>query len=248
MVQYLQWILTWYQLRNAPRIEPMNRLSSDQQARRCVTMRLLIVSFTLFVWMGAPSRVYADLEVKQLDTGIYYGAFPKTDADYAELRSLGVRHIIDMRSFRRLSGKIEQRRAAARGMFYERLAVGFFPTRTNTTAMVLDRIVNQPCGPIYFHCTLGSDRTGLIVALYRVHQLNWSPCFAFQEWKRDQFNTKLKDLDRYFWQSVAGQRPAQISGSKTHQQFHSLPPIAETWDDSRYRDHLASDANVGPSS
>ncbi len=177
-----------------------DRLEGSRVGARVIT----VVSVTLFAWIWGPAAVFADIEVKQLNTGIYYGAFPKTDADYAKLQACGVRHIIDMRSFRRLSGKIEQRRIEARGMFYERLAIGFYPTCNDTTARLMDRIVRQPCGPVYFHCTLGSDRTGLIVALYRVHHMNWPPCCAFNHWKRDQFNPKLKDLDRYFWRSVAG--------------------------------------------
>lgn len=37
--------------------------------------------------------------------------------------------------------------------------------------------------PIYVHCYYGDDRTGMIIALYRVVYENWAPVDAFHEWK-----------------------------------------------------------------
>jgi protein tyrosine/serine phosphatase len=53
--------------------------------------------------------------------------------------------------------------------------------------------------PIYVHCALGRDRTGLLVALYRVRQLGWSPAAAYQEMQSQRFNRLLIGIDHYFW-------------------------------------------------
>lgn len=39
-----------------------------------------------------------------------------------------------------------------------------------------------PEAPLYLHCQRGIDRTGLIVALYRVHHQGWTPEAAYEEW------------------------------------------------------------------
>lgn len=39
-----------------------------------------------------------------------------------------------------------------------------------------------PQAPVYLHCQRGIDRTGLIVALYRVQVQKWSPADAYTEW------------------------------------------------------------------
>ncbi len=39
-----------------------------------------------------------------------------------------------------------------------------------------------PQAPVYLHCQRGIDRTGLIVALYRVQVQGWTPAEAYAEW------------------------------------------------------------------
>lgn len=149
-----------------------------------------------FGWIDRSFRV------EMLDEGIYLGSAPRTDEDFARLRQLGVKHVIDIRSFKVIASAIEARRAKKFGMVYERIPTGFFPTKKNTVPCIMSRLNQKPCGTIYLHCNLGSDRTGLITALYRVNTLRWDARVAFEEWKSDQFNTRLKDLDRYYWQNV----------------------------------------------
>ena len=66
----------------------------------------------------------------------------------------------------------------------------------------LQRMVQRRCGTVYVHCSLGRDRTGLIAALYRYRYLGWSPQRAFCEMQRGEFNSRLVELDDYFWCSV----------------------------------------------
>ncbi len=40
----------------------------------------------------------------------------------------------------------------------------------------------SPEAPLYLHCQRGIDRTGLIVALYRVREQGWTPKAAYDEW------------------------------------------------------------------
>lgn len=151
------------------------------------------------VRLGSIDRSF---RIEMLDEGIYFGSAPQTDSDFARLRQLGVRHVIDTRTIKVLASAKEARRASGFGMVYERLPTSFFPTKRGDVPSIMSRLYRKPCGTIFFHCNLGSDRTGLIAALYRVNAMGWDPHAAFAEWKSDQFNTRLKDLDRYYWQHI----------------------------------------------
>nr|WP_233903539.1 tyrosine-protein phosphatase [Stieleria maiorica] len=140
--------------------------------------------------------------VKRLDAAIYYGGAPKSDADFARLRQLGVRRIVDMRTFKVFASARERRRAAECGITFQRIPMGFFPAKTGNVPDILAELTGCGHGAVYFHCNLGLDRAGMLVALYRVEHFGWDPRHAFSVWKAQQFNTKLKGLDRYYWQHV----------------------------------------------
>ncbi|QDV45082.1 hypothetical protein Enr13x_49550 [Stieleria neptunia] len=145
------------------------------------------------------------LEIHHLDRQIYYGAAPRSEADFAKLRRLGIQRIIDVRTFKVFASGKEKRRAAESGISFRRIPMGFFPIRTGNVPVILSQLTTGCAGPVYFHCNLGLDRVGLLVALYRIEHFGWEPRHAFATWKAQQFNTKLKGLDRYFWQHITAQ-------------------------------------------
>lgn len=151
---------------------------------------------------GPADAAVADLDFEQLAPGIYVGSAPQTAADYDVLCQLQVRTVVDIRKFRRLARGREQRELEQRGIAYRHIPVGFTPTRNDAPHQALRLLADPACHPIYLHCTLGRDRTGLIVALYRVHHLGWSPEAAYAAMEQGQFNPLLRGNDRYFWQSV----------------------------------------------
>ena len=65
-------------------------------------------------------------------------------------------------------------------------------------------IINDPANhPVFIHCKRGSDRTGTIVACYRISKENWTDEQAIDEAKRHgmswiQFSMKdyISDFDR----------------------------------------------------
>jgi protein tyrosine/serine phosphatase len=56
--------------------------------------------------------------------------------------------------------------------------------------------------PVFIHCEHGVDRTGLVIALYRVIYQNWKPADAKAEWVKSGHGFKNRlitgDLDVYF--------------------------------------------------
>lgn len=59
---------------------------------------------------------------------------------------------------------------------------------------------NQIDWPILIHCEWGKDRTGLAIALYRVHEQLWDPEAAHKEWLELGHSPLLFGMDRYFEQ------------------------------------------------
>jgi protein tyrosine/serine phosphatase len=60
-------------------------------------------------------------------------------------------------------------------------------------------ILNDPSNfPVLVHCEQGEDRSGLIVALYRVETQKWTPEAAYQEWVANGFHQYLVNLSNYF--------------------------------------------------
>lgn len=150
-----------------------------------------------------PAAAIADLRVEQIAPGIYAGPAPQTEHDYHVLAQLQVRTVVDLRKYSARARSRERRLVESRGMIYRHIAVGFLPTRDGAVHEALRLLKNRSSHPIYIHCTLGRDRTGLVVALYRVHCLGWSPEAAYAVMEQEQFNPLLRGYDRYFWRSVA---------------------------------------------
>ncbi len=170
--------------------------------KRISLFLLLAAAIVLAACPEAHGHRGRELTIHRLDHGVFYGAAPKSDADFARLRRLGVRRVIDVRTFKVVAGCLERRRAAKYGITYDRIPSGFLPTRTGNVPRIMSQLTSADCGAVYFHCNLGSDRTGMLAAIYRTEHLGWNPLEAFTTWKAQQFNTNLKDLDRYFWQHV----------------------------------------------
>ncbi len=67
---------------------------------------------------------------------------------------------------------------------------------------ILEIVANPANQPIFIHCQLGSDRTGLIVALYRVFYQGCTPDQAHEEWMQYGHSGWLKLMDAYFYAKV----------------------------------------------
>ena len=63
---------------------------------------------------------------------------------------------------------------------------------------ILGRLTDTANQPVFVHCMQGKDRTGLIVALYRVIDQGWTPKAAHDEMMALGFNSILIAMNHYF--------------------------------------------------
>jgi protein tyrosine/serine phosphatase len=104
---------------------------------------------------------------------LYRSEQPKT-SDIPALRSLGIRSIISLRTFHSDSKEFEQQGIV---MYSCPMQAG---SVTTTNLVVALRILRIAPKPVLVHCLHGSDRTGLVIAAYRMIWQNWTAEKAIQ--------------------------------------------------------------------
>ncbi|MEW5818880.1 MAG: tyrosine-protein phosphatase [Cyanobacteriota bacterium] len=120
---------------------------------------------------------------KKYNDNFYRGAKPKTEDQYNDLKALGVKTIIDLRSRYGVAKKLKARKRAEKYGF-KYISIPLVPTKPPNKKQVDEflKIVNDPeYQPVYIHCTYGQDRTGVMSALYRLEHDNWSYNQAYEE-------------------------------------------------------------------
>jgi tyrosine-protein phosphatase SIW14 len=120
----------------------------------------------------------------RISANYFRGAQPQ-GGDYADLRGLGVKTIIDLTQ----DGDVSEAGVVkGLGMRFFRIPM---TTRLTPTAQQIQQfltIVNDPANqPVYVHCQGGRHRTGVMTAIYRMTADGWNADRAFAEMKRFKF-------------------------------------------------------------
>jgi protein tyrosine/serine phosphatase len=115
--------------------------------------------------------------------GLYRGAEPG-ERCLGHLAGLGIRMVVNLRDEEEASDH-EQSEAVALGMRYVNLPMsGFERPSVAEVQRVLAVIRTSENQPVFVHCKRGRDRTGVIVAAYRMTQEGWTAERAVQEAER----------------------------------------------------------------
>jgi len=115
----------------------------------------------------------------QVNASLYRGGQPTADG-WASLAKLGVKTVIDLRRVGEHSTEAEARAVEAAGMRYVNFPMNGFDTPTaESVAPILARFGDDDV--VFVHCKLGMDRTGSVVAAYRMAHDGWSSDQALAE-------------------------------------------------------------------
>jgi protein tyrosine/serine phosphatase len=118
------------------------------------------------------------------------GAQPSAQG-LAELKKLGVTTIVDLRGNR---GPVARERAEveALGMRFVGIPVSGWSAPSNAqVAEFLKLFRDDPQQKIFVHCYFGQDRSGVMVAAYRIAQQNWTADQAVAEMDSFGFHAHL---------------------------------------------------------
>lgn len=132
----------------------------------------------------------------EVSPGIYRGARPTRDG-LLDLAKLGVRTDIDLEKGAVADterGYAAEARIAFAG---EPMSYLFAPSDQLVDSVLT--IMNDPDRqPVFLHCKLGNDRTGLMAALHRVEDQGWTPAQAWQEMMDLGFHRIWVGLSHYY--------------------------------------------------
>ena len=120
----------------------------------------------------------------EVDTRVYRGAQP-TNEGFEYLAKLGVKTIVDLREPGKRSAW-EEKVASGLGMKYVNVPMsGLTPPTAEQISIILGLLEGSSAGPVFVHCKRGADRTGAVVAAYRIDHDHWKNDRALEEAKSD---------------------------------------------------------------
>lgn len=127
---------------------------------------------------------------------LYRGSQPNA-AGYQELQRLGVSIVVDLRST--ASAEVAEERAAeSLGMRHVAIpSSGFFGPSDDQVATFLKLLRDNPAKKVFVHCYFGDDRTGVMVAAYRIAEQHWTADQAYNEMRFFHFHQHLIFLGHY---------------------------------------------------
>lgn len=164
------------------------------------------------IWIASATLAQEPSEYKELprflriNEKLYRGAQPRRGG-LMRLKELGVKTVINLRGTNEHT-RVEQAEARAMGLKYFNVAIGRFfrpsDAQVKRALAIINATENQP---IFVHCNHGRDRTGLIIAIYRLEHDRWTDEEALREARaRGMFFWKfgLKDYVRDYYRRMRG--------------------------------------------
>lgn len=150
--------------------------------------------FSLPAWAG--SSVPGICNFREVDAHVYRGGQP-TGEGLKYLARIGVKTIVDLRGAGKRSSE-EARAVTALGMHYVSVPMsGLTPPTEAQISRVLALLEDSGAGPVFVHCRRGADRTGAVVAAYRIDFDRWSNARALREAMSDGMSFFQLPRQRY---------------------------------------------------
>ncbi len=144
--------------------------------------RSLVCVFVFSLPAFAGSSIQGIENFYQVDSQVYRGAQP-TDSGFEYLAKMGVKTILDLRESddRALQ---EEKTVTALGLKYVNIAMtGLTPPTEEQISKILALLEDTSAGAVFVHCKRGADRTGAVIAAYRIAHDHWSNDRALAEAK-----------------------------------------------------------------
>ena len=166
-------------------------------------MRSLLAVLAILAFAGcagpaqfAPEAPIGIKRFHQVDPGLARGSQPDAYG-VASLAGRGFRTVVSLRHDDK-----ERDRVEAAGMRYVEIPmkIGAFGAPVPTDAQVrefLAAVTDSASRPAFVHCHHGRDRTGVMVALYRVKVSGWAPEDAVREAEECGLRPQYRAYRRY---------------------------------------------------
>jgi tyrosine-protein phosphatase SIW14 len=153
----------------------------------------------------------------KVDDHVFRGGQPVNEA-WPSLVKLGVKLVIDLRREDEHSSAAEAQAVEAAGMNYVNVPMKGVVAPTNEQINKVLALLNSP-DPVFVHCKRGADRTGTIIACYRIEHDHWDRKQAMNEAKSFGMSWDQLGLKRYImaFQPAAKRAALDLSGLEKSQ-------------------------------
>jgi tyrosine-protein phosphatase SIW14 len=146
----------------------------------------------------------------QVNDHLYRGAQP-SNPGFGELAKLGIKTIFDLRESGQRSAS-EKKTVEAAGMRYLSFPLdGFGAPPADVIAKLLALFEDSTAGPVFVHCRRGADRTGTVVAVYRIVHDHWENAQALEEAKTFGMSWTERAMQSYIVHYKVGEPTAPAS-------------------------------------
>jgi uncharacterized protein (TIGR01244 family) len=146
--------------------------------RNALLALLLIVTLCAARDRGLPPREGIG-NFGNINDNLYRGAQPDA-AGIRNLARLGIKSIINLRMTNDV-WKAEAAEALASGITYTNVPLKGVGRPTHSQVASLLALIESLPAPVFVHCEHGCDRTGTIIACYRIRRDRWSNEAALDE-------------------------------------------------------------------
>ena len=142
---------------------------------------------------------------EQVSEHLYRGGQP-AEAGFQALKKMGVRTVIDLR-YKGAQSRWEKRMVESLGMHFVGVPMDMHAP-TDGEMDHVQRLLNTSGNwPVFVHCEGGKDRTGTVIACYRITHDGWNNQKAYREARQHGLSTMEIGLRRYI---LNYKKPAQL--------------------------------------
>lgn len=155
---------------------------------------LATVALSLCLASERPSSVHIR-NFDKVNDHIYRGGEPTVDG-LQQLSTMGVKTIIDLRE----SGQntmFEKEHVEKLKLKYINIPIGEFSAPSNAQIAQLLSLLNNESGAVFVHCRRGKDRTGTVIACYRIQHDGWNNVRALEEAKEHGMSSLERAMRAY---------------------------------------------------
>ena len=149
----------------------------------------VLISVAMLALVASPIRTQEDRSPRKLpnfhkvNEVVYRGAQPKIGG-LDILRQLGIKTVVNLRDDD-ARAKQEEADAHVAGLKYFNFPLDRWGRPQDKQVEQLLSIINNPANqPVFVHCQHGADRTGVVIAAYRITHDRWTGKQAAAEAKR----------------------------------------------------------------
>jgi tyrosine-protein phosphatase SIW14 len=165
-------------------------------------MRPVIRAHYLAIWLCCISAaVGADLPVPHIrnfdrvNDHVYRSGEPST-VGLQELGAIGIKRVIDLRE-KSGATAFEKETLEKLGIKYTNVPFAGFSAPTDQQIQSVLKLLTDNASPVLVHCRRGKDRTGTVIACYRIQHDGWDNRRALAEAKEHGMSRLERGMQEY---------------------------------------------------